>query len=300
MITKPMLAASAKDLSALSYPLIASPKLDGIRCLKVDGKVVSRSFKPIRNDYIRSILEKVLPEGADGEIMAGQNFQQVASSVMSKDGEPDFNFWMFDLAPEGAASAPYNERIEATLEWKRNNDPDNHIIVVPTVTLLDSGELECYEADCLKGGHEGVMVRSPASPYKCGRATAREGYLLKVKRFADSEAEITGFVEQMLNTNEAKKDAFGRTTRSASKEGKIGKGTLGKFIVEEAGKAPWTEPFRVGTGEGLTHALRKEIWDNQDAYLGKLIKYKYQPHGVKDAPRIPIFLGFRDEDDLSC
>jgi DNA ligase-1 len=297
-ITKPMLASAAKDLNDLKYPLIASPKLDGIRCLKVDGKVVSRSFKPIRNDYIRGILEQLLPEGADGEIMAGDNFQQVASSVMSKAGEPAFKFHMFDLAPEGADAPGYQDRIQAMTDWKAANDPDGHVVVVETVVIGSVDELLAFEAKCLEAGYEGVMTRRPDSPYKCGRATIKSQDLLKVKRFEDSEARVVGFVEQQLNTNEAKKDAFGRTERSSSKAGKVGKNTLGKFVVEEAGDKGWTQPFRVGTGLGLTQELRQEIWDNQDRYLGKLIKYKYQPHGVKDAPRLPIFLGFRDEDDL--
>lgn len=298
MITRPMLAATAKNLGELRYPLIASPKLDGIRCLKVDGRVVSRSFKPIRNDYIRTILEKILPEGADGEIMVGDNFQQVTSAVMSKEGEPDFLFWMFDLAPEGKDSGPYNDRVENMLTWTRDHDCLRHVCMVPLTTILHTDELMAYEGACLTDGYEGVMVRSPDGPYKCGRATVREGYLLKIKRFEDSEARVIGFIEQMTNTNETRKDAFGCIERSAANAGKIGKNTLGKFIVTEAG-SPWrTACFRIGTGKGLTQELRQEIWNNQDRYLGKLLKYKYQLHGSKDAPRIPIFLGFRDENDL--
>ena len=31
--------------------------------------------------------------------------------------------------------------------------------------------------------------------------------------------------------------------------------------------------------------------------MGTLVKYKFQPHGVKVAPRCPVFLGFRDSTD---
>jgi DNA ligase-1 len=44
---------------------------------------------------------------------------------------------------------------------------------------------------------------------------------------------------------------------------------------------------------------RREVWKDPDAYIGKIIKYKYQAIGSKDAPRIPIFLGFRDERDMT-
>ena len=118
---------------------------------------------------------------------------------------------------------------------------------------------------------------------------------MKLKRFKDSEAVVLGFEEQMLNTNRADKDAFGRTKRSSAKAGKVGKGTLGKFRVRDVHSGV---EFEVGTGEGLTQKLRQKIWDDRDAYLGKTIKYKFQPHGVKEKPRLPIWLGFRDADDL--
>ena len=88
---------------------------------------------------------------------------------------------------------------------------------------------------------------SPDGPYKCGRSTVREGYLLKLKRFADGEAVILGCCEQMHNANAAQQDAFGRTKRSSHKDNKIGKATL----------------------------------------------------GAKDAPRFPVWLGFRDAADTS-
>jgi DNA ligase-1 len=293
-ITKPMLAGTPKGgLDRLSYPIIASPKLDGIRCLKVNGAVVTRTFKPIRNNYIRRILEEILPEGADGEIMAGNNFQQVSSAVMSEAGEPAFAYWMFDLAPLGARSPDYSRR----LQMMQKVSSHTNLVVVPHRHIITPQELGEYEEECLAQGYEGVMVRTPNSPYKCGRATAREGYLLKIKRFVDSEARILSFEEQMKNTNAAERDAFGRTKRSSAKEGMVGKNTLGKFIVEEVGDAPWTKPFRIGMGEGLTDALRQQIWDNQEEYLGQIVKYRYQPHGVKDAPRLPTFLGFRDPED---
>jgi hypothetical protein len=71
------------------------------------------------------------------------------------------------------------------------------------------------------------MLRDPNGPYKFGRSTRKEGYLLKLKRFCDSEAEVIGVVELMHNGNEAKTNALGRTERSTRKAGKTGMGVLG-------------------------------------------------------------------------
>src|SRR5713101_3979205 len=70
MVTRPMLCAKLDDPSQLRFPALATPKIDGIRCLKIDGAAVSRSFKPIRNRHIRWKF-LALPDGIDGELVAG-------------------------------------------------------------------------------------------------------------------------------------------------------------------------------------------------------------------------------------
>jgi len=48
----------------------------------------------------------------------------------------------------------------------------------------------------------------------------------------------------------------------------------------------------------MTAAILLEFWGARDELIGKLKKYKFMPHGVKDAPRHPVFVGFRDACDL--
>lgn len=290
MITKPMLAGTIKALSEVRYPVIVSPKLDGIRCLKLEGKVLSRTFKPIPNDYIRTTLEKLLPDGVDGEIIVGDVFQQTTSAVMSKEGEPAFAFWMFDAVGRHL-NEPYKSRL-LLLKNIIDKIGDPRIVEVPTYAAGAEEALLGFEKLFLEQGYEGLMTRDPDGPYKCGRSTVKEGWLLKLKRFEDHEAEILGFVEQLQNTNAAEKNELGYTKRSSAKAGKVGKGTLGKFKVRdlESGVV-----FFVGTG--LTDEQRQEIWNHKARYQGKLVKYKCQPYGEKDKPRLPVFLGFRDERD---
>jgi DNA ligase-1 len=49
-------------------------------------------------------------------------------------------------------------------------------------------------------------------------------------------------------------------------------------------------------GSGFSAADRIRLW--KDKPIGRIVKYKSQPVGVKDKPRFPVFLGFRDEKDL--
>lgn len=287
MITKPMLAVAVKDIAALKYPVLCTPKLDGIRCLIVNGKAVTRKFKPVPNHYIRKQLE-TLPDGLDGEIMVpGKTFNEIQSLVMSEDGEPEFEYYVFDYVQD--LKVPYFYRVSTP--WPKL--PDFVVPVMP-VTVYNSEALSIMEEMLIKSGFEGVMIRSPEGPYKCGRSTLKEGYLLKLKRFADSEAEVLAFVEKMHNENEATKDALGHTKRSKKKANLTPADTLGTMVVRDVKSGV---QFEIGTG--FNDELRKEIWLNPEKYIGKLVTYKYQSFGVKNKPRCPVFKGFRDERDMS-
>ena len=72
-IEKPMLAGKY-DPKKAQFPYAATPKIDGIRFLMVDGVAVSRSFKPIKNKYIQEKLSAALPDGVDGELTSGDSF----------------------------------------------------------------------------------------------------------------------------------------------------------------------------------------------------------------------------------
>jgi len=293
-ITKPM-TADKVQIDKVIYPVIATPKLDGIRCLKIDGKVLSRSFKPIANVFIRETLTELLHEGMDGEIMSGETFGECSSNVMGRKGEPDFVYNAFDMV-SSELDEPYLDRL---VKLRRTVDAinDPRVRYVQEVVIGTEAELLSYEGQCLDAGYEGIMLRHPDGPYKCGCSTVRQGWLMKFKRFVDSEAVIIGFEEQMHNENELTKDELGHAKRSSAKAGKVPAGTLGKFLVRDLTTGV---ELAIGTGLGLTFEIRQEVWDNRDKYMGKLVKYKSQPTGVKDKPRFPIWLGFRSPDDMDA
>jgi DNA ligase 1 len=228
-ITKPLLAATY-EASGARFPYLATPKIDGIRFLMVGGQAVSRSFKPIRNEHIQRLLSATLPDGIDGELTVGENFQDSSSGVMSFDGEPDFTAWIFDYVdPYSDEILPYTERLQQ-LEGL-NLEGLNNLYRVKVLSrpelVSNEEELAEIEARWTEEGFEGVMLRDANGTYKMGRATVRSQILLKVKQFVDAEATVIGFVEQMHNENEAEKDAFGRTKRSKMLEGLTPAGTLG-------------------------------------------------------------------------
>jgi DNA ligase-1 len=275
-----MLADPVADLSTLHYPLLASPKLDGIRAVVHYGQLMSRRFKPIPNREIQAKFGK-LPHGWDGELIVGKPtapncFQRTSSKVMTIEGDDvDVEFYVFDNYAERGG---FVERLNSV----------HKIYRLEHEKVLDAAEALKYEEEMLAQGYEGIMLRSPHAPYKFGRSTLREQGLLKVKRFLDDEALVIGLVELYSNQNEAKKDAQGFTDRSSHKANMKAMGTLGAIVVSWRGKE-----LHIGTG--FTQEMRDSIWKNG---AGKIAKFKYLPVGMKDLPRHPVFLGFRDERDM--
>jgi DNA ligase-1 len=296
---KPLLAEAVDDINALRYPLLASVKYDGIRCVVINGVAMSRSLKPIPNRFVQSVVGKPEFNGMDGELMVNGNFQDVTSAFMSADGEPDFYFAVFDNVTN--ADCPFTRRYESLGDFPEHE----RIRIVEQVEVTHPGELREYYDMVLEDGHEGVMVRDPNGRYKHGRSTLKEGILLKWKPFADAEATVVGFEERMHNANEATTNALGRTERSSHKENLVPMDTLGALVVKNDALWPG-QTFNIGTG--FTDAQRAELWEVRNlpwiqsgplGLIGRTVKFKYQAIGTKDVPRIPVFLGFRDGRDLS-
>jgi DNA ligase-1 len=301
VIRKPMLAekCTVDDLDNLPYPMWGTPKFDGIRCLKVNGRALSRTFKPIPNEQIRKYIEKYAVDGMDGELVAyregsDNSFNDSQCVVMKEVPEFSYTFkyYVFDFAPPGQLMFPYLDRVRYL---KLSGVFVDKIEIVTPVRLDNKEEVLNYEADCIADGYEGVCMRTGDSFYKCGRSTLKQAWLLKMKRFADGEAEVIGFEEQTTNMNESYKNEVGHTKRATCKEGMVPNGTLGKFLVRDLKTGV---EFEIGTFKGVTKEDRKNLWETRMAHLGRIIHYRYQECGMKDKPRIASFQGFRDEKDL--
>jgi len=278
-------------MSSLRFPVLATPKLDGIRCLKIGGRALTRSFKPISNRFTREWIEANLPNGVDGELLVpGVSFSETAGHIGRHEGEPDFRFHVFDYVSEGV-DVPYACRMQELARLPKFERVQK--VLPEEMRTLD--QLAAYEERCIAEGYEGVMVRTPDSPYKCGRSTEREGWLLKIKRFEDAEAVVLDTYEGLTNNNPAERDAFGRTKRSSSMENKIGRGELGGFIVRHAETGV---EFRLGYNHVLGGIDRVVLWEQRHTLPGKLVKFMHQPSGAKEAPRFPKFIGFREAWDL--
>jgi len=285
---KPMLATDA-ELDKLRFPLLASAKLDGVRAVIRNGVVFSRSNKPLPNKFVQDKFKHL--EYYDGELIFGDPrakdcYRRTVSAVMSQESTDgaDVDFHMFDCIEN--LNHTYLERIKRMRGWGTRKDifmlAQHHVSCLDTLLKL--------EQTILDEGFEGLILRDPNAPYKRGRSTVKEGYLLKLKRFVDAEAVVIGFEERMHNGNEATTNELGRTKRSSHQAGKTGRGDLGALVCRFG-----DIEFNIGTG--FTDDERASIWRDQGKYHGCLVKFKHFAVGAKDAPRHPVFLGWRDRSD---
>ena len=289
---KPLLACEV-PLEQVRLPVYASKKLDGIRCVIIDGVAYSRSLKPIRNKYIQSIIGKEKYSGFDGELVVGNIydkdvFQKTTSGVMSEKGEPNFVFYVFDDFTH--PTSPYSERADKMRDKVDTLTDHIKFLGQKLIHTVDDIKLVLGKEQSLGG--EGLILRNPDGKYKYGRSTPKEQLSVKLKFFEQDEFVVIGFTERMHNTNQAKINELGLQERSSHKGNLIPMNTLGSLILKYG-----DDSFQMGTG--FTDEQRQEIWDNRDKYLGKLASVRYMSVGLKERPRIPSFIGWRDSEDMS-
>lgn len=302
---RPMLGAKTPEgsnIKKLRYPLWASPKLDGIRAIVIDGIVYSRTLKPIRNSYVQQMFGIPELDGFDGELILGSPtapnvYNNTNSAVMTIGCDTPVTFHAFDHVYQDTDNS-YASRLEY-IQWtwdnltsKGRDATRDAMTVLEQKPLNNWDEVLAYEQKMLRAGYEGVMLRDPNAEYKYGRSTLIEGALVKLKRFKDAEATVLDFEELMTNNNEPVLNALGYTKRSTAMAGLTPAGTLGALICHNSDGVV----FNVGSGFDM--ATRDMIWAAKEQYVGKIVKYKYFEYGELNKPRHPIFLGFRDPMDF--
>jgi DNA ligase-1 len=306
MITRPMLAAdlvetikdpitgSKRDILHLEwirYPVLATPKIDGIRCVCQGGQVLSRTFKPIPNNHIRYKLQHIFKDKEDqvfdGELVTFSDgkpdaYNTVQSKVMTTAGSPTFSYLIFDRII-GSLNIPYATRAKDITYWDYENLQPISCLLPTELTCEE--DLLAYEEKCLDLGYEGICFRSPSSPYKQGRSTVREGYLIKLKRYETGKAEVLDYYELLHNSNQAETDNFGLTKRSSCAVGMVSSGCLGGLNARDL-----VSGITFDVGSGFSQREREELYKLGGGLKGKHFLYKFFPQGIKEAPRHPIFM----------
>lgn len=300
---RPMLAVNAKK-DKIKYPCLYSTKVDGVRCIFKNGEMLARSLKPITSKTLNEKyqllkdLTKATNIILDGEMYAhDMEFNEISRYVRKSDLEipENLKFHCFDLITDENYEEEFTSRFKKLCVFK-NKD----VVIVKQNELKSSDGLDTAFKDVLEKGYEGLILRSKDSPYKCGRSSVTEGYLLKIKPFISLDNKICGVIERMENLNESFKNELGRSTKRNTKNDKKGTGIAAVFEIEyydENGvrvKVDGKDPRVTITGD---EAFRREIWEHKENYIGKMIEYKCMVYGSKNFPRHSNFLRFREDRD---
>ena len=309
---KPILAPNDQpNLDELNYPLLASYKLDGIRCIFYKGQLLSRSLKQIQNKQLREKFEPVRAYSEehnvilDGEIYSPElTFQEITSFVMTKDFEdvksvkkygevkkiPEhLKFHCFDSIEDDNRDEQFSDRAKY-VEFSMQHYDD--CVAVRQSLVNSADEVEELFEQALSDDNEGLILRSLDGRYKCGRGTLKEGLIYKVKPYRTFDAEVTGVVQStVVDPNAEKKtNELGRSVTSKKKDDRILIEKASAFNVEYEGK-------ELKVVLAMTDEEKEEVWKNRDSYIGRWIQYKGMLVGAKDVPRHPVMERFRDDKD---
>ena len=144
---KPMLAATIKELYEIKYPVYASPKLDGIRGVIIDGQLRSRSLKPIPNPFVSARFSKKEYDGLDGELILGSptahDVYRVSNGACAREtGTPDVNLYVFDYTKD--AYSGFAGRLSGI--QLMHDDTSPNIIVLYHALIKNEDTLLEYES----------------------------------------------------------------------------------------------------------------------------------------------------------
>lgn len=310
MPIRPMLAATldgkgGPTIEDISFPVLASPKIDGIRVLVTEEGAQTRSGKLLRCPTVHELLKPLV--GLDGEAVFGppnapdtmqRSMRLTSPEPLTAEEQARFSFWVFDR--HDMPGETYANRLRKAYEARYALGKNTQSDTVPHVWIDSPEALADYEAHVLSLGYEGVMLNDPAALYKNGRSTKKSLELVKVKRYADAEAVVVGVLEMMHNDNEIKASELGFAKRSTKKEGKRAAGTLGKLVCRNFKDGEILGPeFEIGCFLGVTAEDKARWWAEKESLLGTVCTYKhFAVTGVKERPRQPVFKSWRSRDDL--
>ena len=269
-----------------------SQKLNGNRCVFVNGKMMSRQGKEFTGlDHILSDIKKIVDNSIvlDGELVGkneeglsdSANFQKSTGIANSKDADKtSLKYVIFDTVrleefQQGKSEYTYKIRRQLLLELKEmieKHNLQNIEVVQMFYEGIDQTEIDKWLDYCEEHDYEGCMVNLD-SPYECKRVKT----LQKVKAFKDIDL-------MCISVNEATTGKY--------------RGTLGSITCK----------YKNGTvdvGSGFSDEQRDYYFNNPNEIVGKIVTVKYKEATTNknggESLQFPVFVTVRfDKDSADC
>jgi DNA ligase 1 len=274
-----VMLANPGDINHISLPVVAEPKIDGVRCIAIKKgdtiNFVGRSGNELYHlDHIGlEILQLDLPYDyiLDGELFAGsfpETMQVVRRSVNSPKPEllERLRYNVFDLLylyewEKQICHATYDARQLRLKEFEDLTFSQR----VESIYIQDKDYLKKTVSDHLSDGYEGSILKNPKGKYLFKRSSD----WLKIKPIERDSF----FVLSM----------YGGSGRF--------KGMLGGVTVRlKDGKTS-------NVGGGFTKEQRQLFWEHQELILGKRIEVEYKWFTEDGHLREPVFTRVLEDED---
>lgn len=314
---KPQLANDA-DLDRVIFPCMVQPKLDGVRAWNPYGKLLGRSMDPFAGHGITDYFSRPKFLGKDGEMILGDNpystdrLCHLTAGAMGKfkgiDRMANLHWYVFDYLTQKTITLPYVTRYEILCDRLNRRTPlDGRIHLMPSEFVHNRAQLDRVILAHLDLGAEGAIIRNPNALPKPGRPTKSGQQLWRFKVWMDAEILVTDLIEGEENRNEAKLNTLGKSERSSAKAGKVPNGQIGSLkglllqdIIHPISKVLLLRKGIIVTvGSGEMSVAEATAWFRRPSLiLGHIVTFKFMPHGMKDAPRMPTFKSKRLPQDF--
>jgi DNA ligase-1 len=301
---KPMLCPNEViDITTLKYPLLASYKLDGIRCIFKDGKMYSRALKDFPNVQLwnrfgqlaRLAKEKNII--LDGELLAKSlTFNELSGITRQLDKElpDDLFFYCFDCIINNFFNEPFADRF-INAQKLITQIEERYAMSLSQNCIAESNDIQKLYEEALAWGCDGLILRDPKGRYKFGRGTIKEGLIYKMKPFQTFDAKIIGIIQstEVREGAEKKINELGRSVTSKKKNDRVLIEKASAFVVIYKGK-------ELKVTIAMTDEEKEEVWKNKKKYIGRMIEYKGMLVGAKEngLPRHPTFIRMRDDKGI--
>lgn len=315
--TKPQLADDVNEQNMI-LPCIVMPKIDGVRGLALndEGRLTGRSLDEFKGYRVTEMFTSTAFRGLDGELTLGSDWaaEALCANTTGALGKfkgvkqaPDIYWWIFDYVTPETMDLPYIQRYARACE-RVDRINSHRINMVPYQMANSREELFAHIGANLSVGFEGTIFRNPQAKYKPGRPGSKSMELMRHKPWADDEMLVTRIIEGETNNNEEKINSLGRTERSSAQAGKVANGTVGSLvgtlvrdvICPFSRRTLFKQGLEVTVGPGtLTHAQRKEFFEQPDKIVGHVIKFQHMTYGTQDLPRFGGYLSHRLAEDMS-
>jgi DNA ligase-1 len=293
----------AVGYEVVTKPMMASYKLDGMRCIFKNGQMLSRQFKPILNKQLNERFAKMKeltkdnPFVFDGELYShdidfGEIMHYCRTEDLGDEPLPDsIKFYCFDRTNVIMANEiPAHVRYMVVQTELANVSP--YVEVLEQRTISTPEEAKAMFEEAVAKGYEGLILKDPNSFYKHGRISTTSGDGYKFKPYQTWDARIIA-VEQATEvapTAEKKKTEYGYSKTSRKKGDRIPVEKASAFTVLYDGKL-------LKVSLAMTYKEKEQVWREKDSYIGKTIEYKGMLVGAKDVPRHPVFVRMRPDKD---